>query len=110
MACDVLRTDGCDDENSTSGKVVVAQLALRVCNLQLSWSYELNASHNPHFLSATLRKKNHVNINPAALPFESDKMRIDRSGGDGYAPLARRRRPENDNSAGAHGMGVFSYV
>ena len=61
------------DENSTSEKVVVAQtpqLALRVCNFQLSWSYELNASHNPHFLSATLRKKNHVNINPAALPCE----------------------------------------
>ena len=60
MACDVLRTDGCDDENSTSEKVVVAQtpqLALRVCNFQLSWSYELNASHNPHFLSATLRKR-----------------------------------------------------
>ena len=74
-----------------------------VANLQLPWSYELNASHSPHFLSATLRKKNHVNINPAAMPFKSAVMRIDRSssGGDGHAPLALRR-PEKDKSPGVY--------
>ena len=106
MACDVLRTDGCvrrkQHKRKSCGR---ADPAISVESLQFSTVLELRAeclSQSALFVRH-FAEKNHVNINPAALPFESDKMRIDRSGGDGYAPLPRRRRPENDNSAGAHG-------
>ena len=100
MACDVLRTDGCvrrkQHKRKSCGR---ADPAISVESLQFSTVLELRAeclSQSALFVRH-FAEKNHVNINPAALPFESDKMRIDRSGGDGYAVRPARRPPTTTN-------------